>query len=129
MFGSSIALRTTPGAAGPRSQCGAEQRADDVGQLLGFGYRGVGGATEHPAQLAGVGARADRQAQAADPLPTRLAQRTPRIGGAVDALVSVVVGQSVGQHDEQPPGRPGLLGDDRRAMADRGAEPRIRAWA
>ena len=37
----------------------------------------------------------------ADPLATRLPQRAPRVGGPVDAFVPVVVGQPVGEHDEQ----------------------------
>ena len=63
------------------------------------------GAAEHPAEFVGVGARADGQAQAADALPARFAERPARVGGAVDAFVAVVVGQPVGQHDEQSPRR------------------------
>ena len=55
------------------------------------------------------------------------AKRTASVGRAVDAFVAVVVGQPVGQHDEQPPRRAAVALQHRGAMADRRAQPRVRA--
>ena len=74
-----------------------------------------------------VGARTDGQAHAAGAAAARLGQRAPRVGGAVGALVAVVVGQSVGQHDQQPPRRTSACLQDRRAVPDRRTQSRVGA--
>jgi hypothetical protein len=67
----------------------------------------------------------DAQAHTPDTPSTRLEQRATRIGFSVAPLVAMVIGEAVGEHDEQPAGSPRPLLDDRCAMADGGTEPRV----
>ena len=85
------------------------------------------GAAEHAAQVVDVGMGTDSQTKAARAPPAGLGQRAPRVGRTVGALVAVVVGQAIGQHDQQPPRRPAPSFQHRRAVPDRRAEPRVRA--
>ena len=68
----------------------------------------MGGGAEHAPQRRRVGAGADAQAQAPGSPPPGLGEGPPGVGLAVAALVAVVVGEAVRQHDQQPPGRPAL---------------------
>ena len=82
---------------------------------------------EHAAQRADVGVGSDAETDAADPLPARLGQRPPSIRLAVGTLVAVVVGEPIGEHDQQPSCRASLRPEGGRAMADRRAQSRVRA--
>src|SRR3954471_5120759 len=128
MFGSRPGLLGHLAAQVCGAQRGAEERPNDVGQLSGLGYRRVRCASEDPAELSGVGAGTDRQAQAPDALPAGLTERPSCVSSAVDTFVTVIVAEPVGPHDEQPTGRARLLRDDRRAVPDSSTQPRIRAW-
>ena len=106
-----------------RSQRGTEQRADDRRQLVRPTATEAWAAVPNTRRsAAGVDAGADAEAQATDPAAAGLGQRPPGIGLAVAALVAVVVGEAVGDDDEQPPRRPALLLHDRGAVADGGAQ-------
>ena len=69
----------------------------------------MGCAAEDPPQRIDVGRCPDAETQASDPSTPSLAQRSSGVGFTVGALVAVVVGEPVGEDDEQPPRGAGVL--------------------
>ena len=86
-----------------RAQRGPEQRSNHTGELIWTRDRRMRGVAEHSAQRLHVGSGADRQAYTAGAAVAGFGQGAARVRGAVSALVSVVVCESVGQHHQQPP--------------------------
>lgn len=88
----------------PPNLCGAnsrtEQWPDFLAQMLRFGDGGMGRASEYAPKSFGIRGRADAQTEAANALVARLGKRPARIRCAISPLITVVVGQSVGQHDQ-----------------------------
>ncbi len=110
MFGSSAFLIAHSPTKLRGAKGGPEQRTDDLAELRWFGHRRVGCAAEHAAQLdrrpslrrwSGTGSRC---------LDDGPRERATSVGRAIDTFVAVVVGQPVGEHDEQPTRRSRLLG-------------------
>src|SRR5689334_24523323 len=82
---------------------GPEQRTDDVRELLHTRDRCVRRASEDAPQRRCIGRGADAEAQATGATTTRLRERAPCVGFAVGTFVAVVVGEAVGQHNQEPP--------------------------
>src|SRR3954471_11031274 len=78
-----------------RAQRGAKEWSDHLGELIWARNNCVGGAAEYSAQRLHIGARADRQADAAGAPSAGLGQCAARVGSTVGPLVAVVVGEPV----------------------------------
>ncbi len=82
----------------------------------------VRGHPEHPAECSRVGRRAHAETERPDPEASGLAQRPTGVGLAVGTLVTVVVGETVREHHEQPSRGAGFSLEHRGPVPDRRTE-------
>ena len=100
-----------------RSDCKAEQWADDSRELVEERDSRVRSGAEHPPQGGRVIGSTEAETDTPHPPPPGFGERAPRVCFPILALVSVVVGEPIRQHDEEPSRRSTLSFEDGRPVA------------
>jgi hypothetical protein len=105
-----------------------KQWADCIDQQRSFWNRRMRYAAEDAPERVDIRAAADRQAKARYAAAPRFVERFPGIRGAIVSLIAVVVSESVGQYQQQPPRCSSSSLQYFCTVPHRSTEPGIRAW-